>query len=100
MKKETKGQFSQRDVQLVPTTRKYTWEQKGKAIDQGFGSKSQKPSKGNPDHVVLQIDADDQGVLQVDCSKVDTVDHATFQSYVEKVMRLSQVVNGDISQER
>ena len=27
-------------------------------------------------------------------------DHATFQSYVEKVTRLSQVVDSDISQER
>ena len=68
MKKGTKGQFSQKDVRLSPTTKKYTLEQKGKSIDQGFGLRSQKPSKNSPDHVVLQIDANDQGVLQVDCS--------------------------------
>lgn len=33
-------------------------------------------------------------------SMIRLSNHATFQSYVEKVMRLSQVVNGDISQER
>ena len=43
MKKEIKGQFNRKDVRSSPTTKKYTWEQKGKAIDQGFGLKSQKP---------------------------------------------------------
>ena len=47
---------------------------KGKAIDQGFGSKSQKPSKNSPDHVVLQIDVDEEGVLQVDCSDGEVSD--------------------------
>ena len=33
-------------------------------------------------------------------STIRLSDHATFQSYVRKVMRLSRVVNGNISQER
>ena len=31
-------------------------------------------------------------------SMIRLSDHATFQSYVDKVMRLSQAVDGDISQ--
>ena len=33
MKKENKGQLSQKDVSSSPTTKNYTWKQKGKAID-------------------------------------------------------------------
>lgn len=101
VKRIIKGQLSQKDVSLLSTTRNYTWELKGKAINQGSNVKSWNLPENSSNHEVLQIDADDQVVLRVGCNDGEDFDQGildwlgVFLDVEVNMMALEYITKGD-----